>query len=283
MRGTRPRARGCTTPARRARASPASAFEAPRAPRIWRPPRSWRAPPAVETLDAPGGGPRVRFTDPDGYPVEVVHGREPREPLPVARRRAAQLAAASASASAQLQRVAAGPGAVKRLGHAVLRVADFRTQRGLVPVALRLPALGRRLPRRARERGRGLPALRPRRRPRRSPHLPVRRRGRARLRPRRLRGRGLRRGDGRPRPPARRPATTTTTGVGRHILGSQVFDYWKDPWGHVVEHFTDGDLLDARGRARPPRSGARSLGTQWGEVRLMGLGSESDDTPTCRG
>lgn len=32
-------------------------------------------------------------------------------------------------------------------------------------------------------------------------------------------------------------------GVGRHILGSQVFDYWKDPWGHRVEHWTDGDVF----------------------------------------
>lgn len=35
-------------------------------------------------------------------------------------------------------------------------------------------------------------------------------------------------------------------GVGRHVLGSQVFDYWRDPWGHRVEHWTDGDLFDAR-------------------------------------
>lgn len=34
-------------------------------------------------------------------------------------------------------------------------------------------------------------------------------------------------------------------GVGRHILGSQAFDYWRDPWGHRVEHWTDGDLFDA--------------------------------------
>jgi catechol 2,3-dioxygenase-like lactoylglutathione lyase family enzyme len=34
-------------------------------------------------------------------------------------------------------------------------------------------------------------------------------------------------------------------GIGRHILGSQVFDYWKDPWGHRVEHWTDGDLFAA--------------------------------------
>ncbi len=33
-------------------------------------------------------------------------------------------------------------------------------------------------------------------------------------------------------------------GVGRHLLGSQVFDYWRDPWGHMFEHYADGDLLD---------------------------------------
>jgi catechol 2,3-dioxygenase-like lactoylglutathione lyase family enzyme len=32
-------------------------------------------------------------------------------------------------------------------------------------------------------------------------------------------------------------------GVGRHVLGSQVFDYWRDPWGHTLEHWTDGDLF----------------------------------------
>ena len=36
-----------------------------------------------------------------------------------------------------------------------------------------------------------------------------------------------------------------TWGVGRHILGSQVFDYWQDPWGHELEHWTDGDLFTA--------------------------------------
>jgi catechol 2,3-dioxygenase-like lactoylglutathione lyase family enzyme len=34
-------------------------------------------------------------------------------------------------------------------------------------------------------------------------------------------------------------------GVGRHLLGSQIFDYWRDPWGHIHEHWTDGDQLDA--------------------------------------
>ena len=33
-------------------------------------------------------------------------------------------------------------------------------------------------------------------------------------------------------------------GIGRHILGSQIFDYWSDPWGRNHEHWTDGDLLN---------------------------------------
>lgn len=33
-------------------------------------------------------------------------------------------------------------------------------------------------------------------------------------------------------------------GIGRHIQGSQIFDYWRDDRGFLVEHFTDGDLFD---------------------------------------
>lgn len=34
-------------------------------------------------------------------------------------------------------------------------------------------------------------------------------------------------------------------GIGRHIQGSQIFDYWRDDNGFLVEHFTDGDLFDS--------------------------------------
>ena len=33
-------------------------------------------------------------------------------------------------------------------------------------------------------------------------------------------------------------------GIGRHIQGSQVFDYWRDPFGNKIEHWTDGDLVN---------------------------------------
>jgi hypothetical protein len=34
-------------------------------------------------------------------------------------------------------------------------------------------------------------------------------------------------------------------GIGRHILGSQIFDYWLDPYGVEMEHYADGDVFTA--------------------------------------
>lgn len=34
-------------------------------------------------------------------------------------------------------------------------------------------------------------------------------------------------------------------GIGRHVLGSQLFCYHVDPHGFEVEHYTDGDMFDA--------------------------------------
>jgi catechol 2,3-dioxygenase-like lactoylglutathione lyase family enzyme len=48
-------------------------------------------------------------------------------------------------------------------------------------------------------------------------------------------------------------------GVGRHIQGSQLFDYWRDPDGLLVEHFSDGDMFD------------RSLEPGWGEMTASNL------------
>lgn len=33
-------------------------------------------------------------------------------------------------------------------------------------------------------------------------------------------------------------------GIGRHVLGSQIFDYWYDPEGNIVEHYADGDVFN---------------------------------------
>ncbi len=39
-------------------------------------------------------------------------------------------------------------------------------------------------------------------------------------------------------------------GIGRHLLGSQLYDYWRDPAGFILEHWTDGDLMTAD---KPPQ------------------------------
>ncbi|MEU5789601.1 VOC family protein [Micromonospora purpureochromogenes] len=48
-------------------------------------------------------------------------------------------------------------------------------------------------------------------------------------------------------------------GIGRHIQGSQIFDYWRDPDDFLVEHFTDGDLFDC------------TLEPGWAPMRASGL------------
>ncbi|TFW32907.1 VOC family protein [Massilia horti] len=52
-------------------------------------------------------------------------------------------------------------------------------------------------------------------------------------------------------------------GVGRHLMGSQVFDYWIDPFGFRVEHYTDGDVVNAQHKAGS-FNGTASETTQWG-------------------
>ena len=52
-------------------------------------------------------------------------------------------------------------------------------------------------------------------------------------------------------------------GIGKHILGSQVFDYWHDPYGHILEHFSDGDLFDAS-KPKELHSVDTLRGVQWG-------------------
>src|SRR4029453_13744592 len=52
-------------------------------------------------------------------------------------------------------------------------------------------------------------------------------------------------------------------GVGRHLLGSQVYDYWADPWGRVHERWADTDRLNARSGSNL-LPGHEALGSQGG-------------------
>ncbi|MBY8863407.1 VOC family protein [Nocardia sp. CA2R105] len=48
-------------------------------------------------------------------------------------------------------------------------------------------------------------------------------------------------------------------GIGRHVQGSQLFDYWRDPDHLMVEHFADGDLFDT------------TVPTGWAPMSVNGL------------
>ncbi len=216
---------------------------------------------AIEKIDAPGGGQRVRFTDPDGHQIEVVHGRALLDPLPVPS--AAPLNTGSHRVRrGTLQRVAAGPSAVKRIGHAVLKVTDFRAsaewyQSRFGFVSSDDVFLGD-------ESNVVVSFMRCDRGKEYTDHHSF-----------------LCIGLGEVgfdhaafevedwdsvmvgHDHLEKAGYTHHAGIGRHVLGSQVYDYWKDPWGHVLEHFTDGDLLNAEHETGLYDPGV-ALGTQWG-------------------
>ncbi|KAF4164615.1 hypothetical protein CNMCM6936_008899 [Aspergillus lentulus] len=52
-------------------------------------------------------------------------------------------------------------------------------------------------------------------------------------------------------------------GVGRHILGSQLFDYWWDTTGNMIEHYADGDLVNEETPVGYGPAGDESLAV-WG-------------------
>ena len=198
---------------------------------------------AIEKLDLPGGGSVVPLRDPDGHRVEVVAGQAPADPLPIAAAQAWNREGAHARLRAT-KRIAAGPASVVRLGHVVLNVSNFRASEQwykerlgfITSDEIRLSpefALGAFL---RCDRGdqptdhHTLFLMQGRKGPSFNhaayevADLDDLMRGHQRLRD------------------AGRHAKW---GVGRHILGSQVFDYWRDPWGHTLEHWTDGDLFTA--------------------------------------
>lgn len=60
-------------------------------------------------------------------------------------------------------------------------------------------------------------------------------------------------------------------GIGRHVLGSQLFDYWYDPDGMEFEHYTDGDVFTS------------SHETHYVPLDLAGIWAWGDDVPASMG
>src|SRR6266481_2091341 len=80
-----------------------------------------RAPGAspIEDIDEPGGGKRVRLTEPNGYQIEVVWGMDKVPTLP-APRQVQNTGYAPLARPGDLMRLPKGPSRVKRVAHAVL-------------------------------------------------------------------------------------------------------------------------------------------------------------------
>ncbi|MEM7098563.1 MAG: VOC family protein [Pseudomonadota bacterium] len=51
-------------------------------------------------------------------------------------------------------------------------------------------------------------------------------------------------------------------GIGRHLLGGQIFDYWKSPFGVIHEHWTDTDLVNEDHEAQD--CGVADVNDYWG-------------------
>jgi catechol 2,3-dioxygenase-like lactoylglutathione lyase family enzyme len=225
---------------------------------------------SIDALDGPGGGFVVKLTDPNGFHIEVIAGRTrvPRIEL------AAPLPGNDAYGTPRLnavKRVAHGPSHVKRLGHGVLNVKNFRESEAWYKSRLGLITSDEISP--------GSPDqafaafLRCDRGDIPSDHHTLF-----------LLGTGkpgfnhaayevadfddLMRGHDWLKEKGRHHEW----GVGRHVLGSQIFDYWRDPWGHTLEHWTDGDLLDAAWGSRTATI-QEALRTQWGPPPPNTMGS----------
>ena len=225
-----------------------------------------RAPGAsgIENIDEPGGGKRVRLTEPHGYQIEVLCGMQQLPKLPT-REYVLNWGDDKLRRAGKLMRLNAGPSEVKRLGHGVIKtnkvveatkwyretlgfvasdeiyagqkdnvVATFnRCDRGatFVDHHVFLCIAGSNI---------GLNHL----------AYEVRSIDDVILGHEHLK---------------KMNKYKHVWGLGRHVLGSQVFDYWQDPWGRVHEHWTDSDVLN---NETPPMSHSAGSGrpSQWGDT-----------------
>lgn len=215
----------------------------------------------VAPLDAPGGGSYIDLIDPDGHAVRVVAGQQPAEPIEIGEPLAWNFARAKPRLR-DIKRVEQGPPKIVRLGHAVLSVSDFRASEkwykdrfGFITSDEIETAPGVSLGAFMRcDRG-GRPTDHHTLFIAQLPSGPGFNHAAYEVRDIEdvLSGHNL----------LKAKDYTPAWGIGRHYLGSQVFDYWRDPWGHTLEHWTDGDMFTAEDGSRMATL-ADLMGAQWG-------------------
>ncbi len=216
----------------------------------------------VEALQAPGKGEVVRLTDPNGFRIEVVHGRAEVAPMP----RRAPLPANHDTTLPRIngtQRPPVQAPEILKLGHVALEIAAYQavsawyTQHlGFIPSDVQVLPDG----------SPGVSFMRLDLGDTPADHhtLALAQTFRAALShcafevvdvdaigmgQRVLRERGWKH----------------AWGIGRHILGSQIFDYWSDPWRAHHEHYCDGDVFTADTPTGFHPFSAESM-AQWGQA-----------------
>jgi catechol 2,3-dioxygenase-like lactoylglutathione lyase family enzyme len=219
----------------------------------------------IETIDEPGGGKRVRLSEPNGYQIEIVHGIAPVPPLRPKARQELNTGEAPLARPGELMRLPKGPAHVKRIGHGVLltpkfreTVAWFRDTLGFVCSDDVYAGAKENLIGSFNRCDRGETYV--------DHHvffcLVHEKTGLNHLSfevediDDVAMGHDYLKAFG---------AYEHMWGLGRHMLGSQVYDYWADPWGWVHEHWADSDRLNlANGSNLVPAEEA--LVSQWGEA-----------------
>jgi len=200
----------------------------------------------VERIEEPGGGLRVRLTDPDGHTVEVVHGISTVEPIRHVRHPLND-ATDGVRRAGTLSRHKPGCAKVLRLGHAVLSTPDlprmrawYRDTLGLLMSDELLGPDGKEVALSFNRLDRGAEFV--------DHHVFLLQAGPKAglnhvafevhdvddlmLGHEHLRGLGY----------------ESVWGIGRHVYGAQIFDYWMDPFDFMYEHWTDSDRLSAQFR-----------------------------------
>lgn len=216
---------------------------------------------AIEPIGRAGGGWRVRLTSPDGIPFELVHGIEPLAPLPM-RDPLVFNHALQKARTGEWQRPDLEPAAILRLGHVALTTPDYRrnaewlqTRFGMRPSDVLIDGsqdnqIGGFFHCRGASGWTDHHTLALFPAPVSKVHhcsFEIQDVDAAFLGNKYLLSKGWK----------------PLWGIGRHILGSQIFDYWFDPDGNVVEHFTDGDLVRGEHQVEYHQVSDDSL-AQWG-------------------
>ena len=212
-------------------------------------------------INEPGGGQRVCLTDPDGFQVEVVHGMEQLKPIEV-RNNFKPNCGTRYERKGEFVRLERGPAQCLRLGHVVIGVRDFKQTNqfykshfGFLDSDVCFEGEKENIVLTFNRVDRGQEFV--------DHHIlltaPT---GRAelghiafevedsnavQLGHEHLQSKGY----------------EHSWGVGRHVLGAQIFDYWFDPYGNRVEHWTDGDLMNEDSPTGLHPYSAR-FATQWG-------------------